>query len=53
MGCVLLSNWDFVCQNFSQEDNTPLSFYTKDFTLPLCHPTQNSIHFGRQTFTAR
>jgi hypothetical protein len=34
MGCVLLSNWDSICQNFSQEDNTPLSFYIKDFALP-------------------
>jgi hypothetical protein len=28
-------------KNLSQEDNTPPSFYTKDFTLPMRHTSDN------------
>jgi hypothetical protein len=35
MGCVLLSIGIVFAKNLSQEDNTPLSFYTEDLTSAI------------------
>jgi len=38
MGCVLLSIGIVFAKNLSQEDNTPLSFYTEHLTLSILLP---------------
>jgi len=43
MGCVLLSIGIVFAKNLSQEDNTPLSFYTEDLTSAIPDLIRNPV----------
>ncbi|MGO8988028.1 MAG: hypothetical protein ACLQGU_00005, partial [bacterium] len=53
MGCVLLSIGIAFAKNLSQEDNTPLSFYTEDLTSASSPETREITKALIQTPSAK